>query len=174
VNRSIDIASKSSSVGIAPYLVRAMIPALSLALCSCPGSVDPDRRWDAAKPIANPDVAPLLDQSGEAGRDSTNNTNSGAICSTAKPCKAAGEQCLVIQGVSSGMCLSACSVAGALCPTPNVQTQRVTCVFQMAGALFCGFICEINGVTYKCPNDTDYDCTAMGSTSGVKVCIPKK
>jgi len=73
------------------------------------------------------------------------------------------------------MCLGKCSTQGADCPVTNAATQLAKCAAQVAGPpvqLYCLYICEYQGKTYKCPDDTNFNCVA-GSTAGVKACQPK-
>ena len=93
--------------------------------------------------------------------------NSGAICSAGNPCKAKDENCLVLTPSSLlGMCLRKCS--NGLCAAPNPATQALKCI----QGNHCAFLCEAGGVSYKCPNDKDYSCTAAAQSS-LKFCMPK-
>jgi hypothetical protein len=104
-------------------------------------------------------------------------SNSGAICSQAQACPDPGEGCLLFQqGATKGMCLGKCDAQGDSCKVANPATQLSKCVISLQGssALYCGWLCEMSGQTYKCPNDTDYDCKSLNPQDpNTKYCVPK-
>ena len=75
-----------------------------------------------------------------------------------------------------GMCLGMCHTSGADCPVANPITQFSKCVLQESRnkQLYCAWICELQGKSYQCPNNTDYKCVAlMPQQPSVKFCMPK-
>ena len=76
-------------------------------------------------------------------------------------------------GATKGMCLGKCNSGGADCQVPDATTQLSKCTIQDSNKqLFCGWLCEVQGKTYKCPNDTDYKCISLGDPNA-KYCAPK-
>jgi hypothetical protein len=109
-------------------------------------------------------------------KGTTTGSNSGAICSSTVPCPDTSEGCFPLSGGTKGMCLGACNAQGANCKVANASTQLSTCAIKetTSSKLYCAWICESGGKTYKCPNDTDYSCIVLDPNQPTtKVCAPK-
>ena len=104
--------------------------------------------------------------------------NSGKLCKSDKDCTNANEKCLFGKSMVWGMCLMTCT-PGTTCPGPSPGPYASECKFSYTASggttsYACGWYCAYQGVTYKCPNDKDYDCWApTASEPHVKFCIPK-
>jgi hypothetical protein len=106
----------------------------------------------------------------------TTDSNSGAICTQSAPCKVTSERCMALEtGATTGMCFGMCNTAQADCPVADQATQLAKCLLQDENnQLLCAWMCEVQGTTYKCPNDTDYKCMSLkASQPNVKYCAPK-
>jgi hypothetical protein len=102
--------------------------------------------------------------------------NSGAICFQGTGCAHNGEACMLMEsGANKGMCLGKCNTAQADCPVADQATQLSKCILQDHNKqLFCAWFCEVQGKQYKCPNSTDYKCSALSPTQpDIKYCVPK-
>lgn len=103
--------------------------------------------------------------------------NSGELCSGPGTCSNKKDVCLYGPGSSKGMCLMNCS-PGTTCPKPSPGPYASECAFRYTSGgnthYACGWYCEYQGMTYKCPNDTDYTCKALSSSEpNVKFCVAK-
>lgn len=149
--------------------------ALILGLTAATGcSDDTDVQIDAS--IKDAKVA---DMPASADTGPYSGPNSGKLCKSATDCTNANEKCLFGPKSSTwGMCLMICT-PGTTCPHPSPGPYASECKFsyQASGgttSYACGWYCSYQGVTYKCPNDKDYDCWApTASEPHVKFCIPK-
>jgi hypothetical protein len=75
------------------------------------------------------------------------------------------------------MCLGKCNAQGDNCKVKNAATQLSKCSVGLQGssALYCGWFCEVSDQTFKCPNDTDYDCKSLNPQDpNTKYCVPKQ
>jgi hypothetical protein len=116
--------------------------------------------------------------------------NSGAICSQSAPCKT-GEVCVAFKsGATKGMCLGKCvpdttnpSSPINICPVKDTATQLSLCVGGHRSSTGvtgynCLWFCEdatgSTTKTYKCPDETNYNCETVGTSQPkIKYCVPK-
>jgi hypothetical protein len=84
-----------------------------------------------------------------------------------------------IQGGSqtNGHCVAKCAKLGDQCPVSDPGTMTSLCALgdpsDPSAQKYCAFICEFQGKTYKCPDDTAFDCKALDPQQpNVKVCVP--
>lgn len=107
-----------------------------------------------------------------------NGPNSGKLCKNDSECPNSNEKCLYGTSMSWGMCLMTC-IPGTTCPHPTPGPYASECKFSYKASggttsYACGWYCSYQGVNYKCPNTTDYDCWAPNSSEpNIKFCIPK-
>ncbi len=151
---------------------------LPLALCfamACSDDGDSTKEPDkgAQKDFSISDIGGSAVDSGQYS-----GPNSGKLCKKDSDCKGANEKCLWPSLSKSGMCLMTCT-PGTQCPHPSPGPYAAQCAFSYTASggtksYACGWYCAYQGVTYKCPNSTDYQCWAPNSSEPhVKFCIPK-
>jgi hypothetical protein len=127
----------------------------------------PAPRSDASAPL--PDGLP-------APRPNPPGNNTGRICSSGNPCAHSSEGCLRFPGIETGMCLDQCTTAGAECHVGDPGSQRSLCALTIQGQSqrYCAWVCEYQGVSYDCPNNTDYSCAVYDPAQPtVKLCLPR-
>jgi len=178
---------KRGVINIVAAGLLALLLVTALARCSDDGA--PTDQGTAADATPKPDQAPVSDQAPSSdqapatdqsgatdqggGADAGSGPkNSGALCSTSTPCADARETCTYFGG-AQGMCLAPCKQQGDPCPVMDKTTQLATCSIKGLDPTkwFCGYLCEVGGKTYACPNATDYACVA--ASAGFKFCEPK-
>ena len=152
--------------------------ALALALAAASGCSDDTDNDDGkadAKVVQKDTGAP--DTSADLGQYS--GPNSGKRCKGDTDCTNTNEKCLFGPKSSTwGMCLMTCT-PGTTCPHPAPGPYASECKFSYKASsgttsYACGWYCAYQGVDYKCPNDTDYECWAPNSSEPhVKFCVPK-
>jgi len=104
--------------------------------------------------------------------------NSGAICtgSGQGTCKHPKDLCVYLPGASKGVCLAQCK-PGDTCEKPKgpYATECAITYHMSTGTTYvCGWYCQHQAQTYKCPNATDYKCEAWSTTTpNIKFCFPK-
>lgn len=105
--------------------------------------------------------------------------NSGALCGQAGSSCHPSDICVIFsQGAANGMCLGTCNNLGDHCQVADLATQLSKCAFQVSlggqGQYVCGWLCEVSGKAFACPNDTDYACAVFDKERPeIKYCIPK-
>jgi len=154
--------------------------ALALTLAAASGCSDDSDKGNGtadAKVVKKDTGTPDTSTSADVGQYS--GPNSGKRCKSDKDCTNTNEKCLFGPKSSTwGMCLMTCT-PGTTCPHPAPGPYASECKFSYKASsgttsYACGWYCAYQGVTYKCPNETDYACWAPNTSEPhVKFCVPK-
>ena len=159
-----------------PHRLTTPITAFVLAAVLAIGCSD-DSDSSAKDTGVKPDGKAAVDSGGTADSGQYSGPNSGKLCDGDKDCTGANEICLKPYVSKRGMCLNTCT-PGTQCPHPYPGPYAADCAFRYSASgttsYACGWYCAYQGVTYKCPNDTEYQCWAPTATEpNVKFCVPK-
>ena len=111
--------------------------------------------------------------------------NSGKSCTASATVCVAGEVCQGgfknAAGTAVKMCLGKCCANEATptdpvnkCMTPGVSNGAAPCALITGTTMACGWICDIQGNKFDCPDATNYDCVVVfASQPDIKFCVPK-